>query len=40
LVLEMTHPDDRERQSREIERVARGETHQRFEYRVREGLIE
>ncbi len=34
LVLEMTHPDDRERQTREVERVRRGATYQRFDYRI------
>jgi PAS domain S-box-containing protein len=34
LVLEMTHPDDRERQAREVERVRRGATYQRFDYRI------
>jgi PAS domain S-box-containing protein len=34
LVLEMTHPDDRERQAREVERVRRGATDQRFGYRI------
>jgi PAS domain S-box-containing protein len=34
LVLEMTHPDDRERQAREVARVKRGATYQRFAYRI------
>jgi PAS domain S-box-containing protein len=34
LVLEMTHPDDRELLAREVERVRRVPTHQRFEYRI------
>src|SRR4249919_3817022 len=34
LVLEMTHPDDRERQAREVERVRAGTTYQRFVYRI------
>jgi PAS domain S-box-containing protein len=34
VVLEMTHPDDRERQAREVERVRRGATYQRFDYRM------
>ena len=34
LVLEMTHPDDRERQVREVERLRRGATYQRFDYRI------
>ncbi len=34
LVLEMTHPDDRERQTREVERVRRGPPYQRFDYRI------
>jgi PAS domain S-box-containing protein len=34
LVLEMTHPDDREREAREVDRVRRGATHQRFDYRI------
>ncbi len=34
LVMEMTHPDDRERQAREVERVRAGATYQRFDYRI------
>jgi PAS domain S-box-containing protein len=34
LVLQMTHPDDREQQAREVERVRRGATYQRFDYRI------
>jgi PAS domain S-box-containing protein len=34
LVLEMTHPDDRERQVREVERVRRGVTYHRYDYRI------
>jgi PAS domain S-box-containing protein len=34
LVTELTHPDDRERQAREIERVRAGATYQRFDYRI------
>jgi PAS domain S-box-containing protein len=34
LVLEMTHPDDRERLTRELERLRRGATYQRFGYRI------
>jgi PAS domain S-box-containing protein len=34
LVLERTHPDDRVRQTREVERVRRGATYQRFDYRI------
>jgi PAS domain S-box-containing protein len=34
LVLGMTHPDDRERQAREVERLRRGTTYQRFGYRI------
>jgi DNA-binding CsgD family transcriptional regulator len=34
MVLERTHPDDREREVREVERVRRGATYQRFDYRI------
>jgi PAS domain S-box-containing protein len=34
LVLEMTHPDDRERQVREVERVRQGVTYHRYDYRI------
>jgi PAS domain S-box-containing protein len=34
LVLEMTHPDDRERQVHEVERVRRGVTYHRYDYRI------
>jgi PAS domain S-box-containing protein len=34
LVREMTHPDDRVRLRREVERVAAGASQQRFEYRI------
>lgn len=34
LVLEMTHPEDRGRHSREIERIRRGAGQQRFDYRI------
>jgi len=34
LVREMTHPDDRERQDRELERLRGGATYQRFGYRI------
>jgi PAS domain S-box-containing protein len=41
LLVELTHPDDRERQIRELERVRGGARHQRFDYRVvhRDGAI-
>jgi PAS domain S-box-containing protein len=34
LVLEMTHPDDRERQVREVERLRQGVTYHRYDYRI------
>ena len=34
LVREMTHADDRELQEREVERVRRGPTYHRYEYRI------
>jgi PAS domain S-box-containing protein len=34
LVLKRTHLDDRERQTREVDRVRRGATYQRFDYRI------
>ncbi len=34
LVRAMTHPDDRQLQEREVERVRRGPAHHRYEYRI------
>jgi len=34
LVQELTHPDDRERQAEEVERLRQGASHQSFEYRL------